>query len=314
MYDTHYDLLSFILMFKNDFKFLQNLCSQVYNEDNIHGGIINSFYAPIEEMKNEIGIFDFNVVEHFKLCNKIIDENNLFPDKNKILFAIEGCDHVDIDNIEELYNLGLRCIIPIYSHNNRYGGGCWEDQTTGLTDAGKEFITKAIELGIVIDISHSNDTTANDILDLLMELKNTHPNLIVMASHSNSRALCNHPRNLTDELLLKLKELNGTVGVVALKTFSIKSDNPNENYDKAYADQLKYIINLIGIDNVCIASDNMDYPYIPEDTNNCMYEINSFASKIKEVLKEHGFTDEEIKKLTITNFESKILNNIYSTN
>ena len=71
----------------------------------------------------------------------------------------------------------------------------------GLTKFGKEIINRAGELGMIIDVSHASDQSFRDILECT--------DGPVVASHSNCRALCRHPRNLTDEMIRRLAEAGG---------------------------------------------------------------------------------------------------------
>lgn len=74
IYDTHYDLLTYILMKKDEPDFLIKLCQELYNQNNILGGIVNTYYMPVKNMQKELGISDYNVIEHFKTVNKIIND------------------------------------------------------------------------------------------------------------------------------------------------------------------------------------------------------------------------------------------------
>ena len=87
--------------------------------------------------------------------NHIVEEDYLYRIDNveqfkkylpntKVLFSIEGCDYInDIDELEELYKLGLRSILLVWNNPNKYGSGNRSDY--GLTEEGREFIIKAID-------------------------------------------------------------------------------------------------------------------------------------------------------------------------
>ena len=75
----------------------------------------------------------------------------------------------------------------------------------GLTSFGIETVTRMGELGMIADVSHASDGTFWDILKYAKGP--------VVASHSNCRNLCNHPRNLTDEMIRALAEQGGVVGL-----------------------------------------------------------------------------------------------------
>ena len=103
MFDCHYDLLTYILMKKNDVNFLKNYCSKVYNESNITGGIFNLFYMTPKEMKEEIGIEEneINPIKNLAEVKQFIESNNLILKDINYIFGIEGLDYLqNIDDID----------------------------------------------------------------------------------------------------------------------------------------------------------------------------------------------------------------------
>lgn len=305
MYDMHYDLLTYILIKHDDEAFLRELCNQIYRNDNIVGGIINSYYTTPKEMA-EVGLNPQNVVQDIKIVNDIIERNDLLPNPGNFIKAIEGCDLVSINQLEELYDLGIRVLLPVYSHDNKYGGGC-KGTYKGLTSLGEDFVRKAINLGFAIDISHAGYETANDMLDIAKSMKNEGYKPIVMASHSNVYNLTPMARNLPDEIFLKLKELDGIVGILALKSFCYNGEDKTPDYAEYFIKHLQYIINLIGPEHVCIASDNMAYDPDKSYLADSLYDINTFADNVRDNLKKHDFSDEVIGKILYENFENKVL-------
>lgn len=308
IFDSHYDLLTYILMKRNDPEFLVKLCREIYRKDNIIGGLINTYYMPKEDMIEELNINDFDVVEHFKQVNTIIEQYHLLPDRDNFLFAIEGCRFININDLEQLYNFGLRSIIPIYNEDNQYGGGALGDQERGLTEDGKKLIDEVLKLNIAIDISHANYKTANDILDYLKEKRENGINPTLLASHSNCNSLTPRNRNITDEIIKKVGDLDGIIGILARKTFC--SSDGTEDYDKALTDHVRHVINLIGIDSVCIASDDMEYHPDKSYQEVAMYDVRSFGVSIEKALKDNGFKKEEREKIMVKNFKTKVLDKI----
>ena len=116
----------------------------------------------------------------------------------KLVYNVEN-----LEELEELYNLGLRAILPVWNNENKYGSGLKSDK--GLTAKGKDLVKKAIDLGIIIDLSHANPNTFDGIIDVISNEQQKGKSPIVIASHSNCRSLCDRKRNLTDEQLIKLK-------------------------------------------------------------------------------------------------------------
>lgn len=305
IFDTHYDLLTYILMKKNDPEFLIKLCQDLYTPNNILGGIVNTYYMPLENMQTELGICNCDVIEHFKIINKVISDYKLLPNRNNILFAIEGCTYVKIEYLSKLYELGLRSIIPVYNDDNIYGGGALGNSSRGLTKEGYSLIDEAISLNIIIDISHANHKTAHDILDYLLIKKSQGNNPIVIASHSNVYSLVPRERNITDEIIKKVGQLDGIVGILPRKKFVYKGETTN--YDEYFAKHIRYVANLIGIDKVCVASDDMEYHPNTFYHQNAMFKIRQFANGVEEALINNGFTSSEINAVMQDNFKEKIL-------
>lgn len=305
VYDCHYDLLTYILMKKDDPVFLVDLCKDLYNSNNVIGGLVNTYYMMPTEMKEELGIDNLDVIEHFKLVNEIINKYKLLPNKESFLLSVEGCSYINKDDLEVLYDLGLRSIILVYNEDNQYGGGAFGDINRGLTEEGKFLIDEALRLKIIIDVSHLNHRTANDVLDYLLKKKEEGLRPIVIASHSNVYPLVHKNRNITDEIIKKIGLLNGMVGIVARKSFCYDKDT--DDYDKYFTRHIRYVANLIGIDKVGVASDDMDYHPDREYQDNAMYDVNNFGNSVYNALINNGFSKEEINMVMRDNFKQKVL-------
>ena len=96
--------------------------------------------------------------------------------------------------------------------------------TVGLSEFGRAAVRRANELGIMVDISHASDACVHDVLTV-----STAP---IIASHSSARALVDHPRNLSDELIRAIATHGGVIQVVAYKEF-VKRDIGREAAEKA---------------------------------------------------------------------------------
>ena len=315
MFDCHYDLLTYILMKKKEKDFLKSYCKKVYRKDNITGGIFNLFYMTEKEMKEEIGIEkeEINVVENLREAKEFIESNQLVDKEIKYIFGIEGLDYLEkIEDLDLLYSLGLRSTNPVWNNQNKFGGGAKTDNKVGLTKLGVKLIEKLVQKRIAIDLSHANETTFWDIVHLCKEMKKSGKDPIVFASHSNAKAICNVPRNLTDEQIFAIKELGGVIGVVSIKRFCIDTRdvcNPNINFEQKYIDNINYIKNLLGgIDNIAVATDDMKYYYIePEYYQNAnIYLHSEVKERLQNTLSKNNYQKEEIEKILEKNFIEKV--------
>lgn len=299
MIDTHYDLLTILYCcyLKKDFSYIEKIKKDITD---VEGMISNLYFMNKEEMLEELQIKDIDVFEMFKVSTNLYKENfsNL-----KTIFSIEGCDYIkDEKELVNLYNLGLRNILLVWNNKNKYGSGNKTDK--GLTNLGKIFLKKAVELGISIDMSHMNKNTFWDTIDFLKELKKDNLFPKVIASHSNCYSICKHKRNLVDEQILAIKELDGLIGLVLYGPFINEEEKDLEiNFLK----NLKHLESLIGIDNIMISTDNMNFATdlfnIKEGIS--LYNHKNIKENLTKLLK-NNYNEEEINKVLYKNVDEKL--------
>ena len=270
-----------------------------------------------KEMEEEIGFSQdqINVIDNLREVKKYIQKYNLLSDNITYIFGIEGLDYLEnIDDIDTLYELGLRSTNPVWNNQNKFGSGI--NTNEGLTELGQKLIKKLIQKKIAIDLSHSNEQTFWDIIKICQEMKKQEYSPIAFASHSNVKALCDVKRNLTDEQILVIKELNGTIGITSIKRFCIKNVDVNDkniDFVQKYIDHINYLKNLLGnVDNITVATDDMRYYYIePEYYQNAnIFNHDNVQTPLTIALKNNGYTEEEINKILNTNFKEKILKKV----
>ena len=206
-----------------------------------------------------------------------------------------------IENLEEFYQLGVRLITLTWNYPNEIGTPnilYWdkekhilEENQTSLTKFGFECIQRMSELHMIIDLSHASDQVAKDILDSSAQG--------IVASHSNARKLTPHPRNLSDELIQKIADKNGLIGINFFDQF-LKLKQPT-NLPAAISEHLWYMYQLVGEDHLCFGSDFDGIPVHPD-----LNDVNSFP-KIIQALKQKGFTSRQIDKISYLNAENFLL-------
>ena len=135
--------------------------------------------------------------------------------KLSALIGLEGGYAIDekIENVERYYRMGVRYMTPTWTASTSWAGSSGDaaGQRRGLNEFGREVIREMNRLGMMVDVSHVSDKTFWDMLET-----STKP---VIASHSNARAIVNHPRNLTDEQIRALARTGGVVCVVFYPAF-----------------------------------------------------------------------------------------------
>ena len=121
------------------------------------------------------------------------------------ILTIEGPAGFGFDpaKLEELYSIGFRITTLGWNEKNVLCGSCVTGG--GLTDLGREYVKEAQRLGMLIDVSHISDEAFWDIMKIT--------EAPVIATHSNSREICNVPRNLTDDMYRAICQTGGTVGI-----------------------------------------------------------------------------------------------------
>ena len=132
----------------------------------------------------------------------------------------------DISRIKQYYDLGARYITLAHSKNNDICDSSTDPngpESNGLTSLGTEVVKEMNRLGMMVDISHISDKSFYDVLKITKAP--------VIASHSSCRALCGSPRNLTDDMLLALKENGGAIQICILSNY-LKTPEPNPEMEE----------------------------------------------------------------------------------
>jgi len=124
--------------------------------------------------------------------------------------SVEGAETLEcsLERLEDAYQKGVRAINITWNHANALSGTNVEHPEQGLTGRGRTFVKRMQELGILVDVSHISDPGFWDVAELA-ELAGKP----FFASHSNSRAVWHHSRNLTDEQFVELTRLGGVAGL-----------------------------------------------------------------------------------------------------
>lgn len=197
--------------------------------------------------------------------------------------ALEG----DLDNIEIFQKRGVRIITLTWNNANEFADSCLEDTGRGLTQLGVRAVALMNKLGIIVDLSHSAPKTFYDVLE-----KSTAP---VICSHSACRALCDHPRNLTDEQLKALAQTEGVVGIVFLPAFLRPEPEPTSLQD--VLDHIQHAAEVAGIDSVALGSDFDGFGQGPAGL-----EDATRMPALAAGLRSRGFPEPDIRKILGENF------------
>ena len=243
------------------------------------------------------------------------------------LMGIEGGHAIEnsLSALRDFYRLGIRYMTLTHNNTNDWADSS-RDQAkhNGLTDFGKEVVHEMNRLGMLVDVSHVSDKTMSDVLDIA-----TAP---IIASHSSARVFSNHPRNIPDELLLRIAKNGGVVMVNFYPSFldqkyldaekardeRLKSqtdaleakyrDDPKRLDEETkkltdanpiprppfttIVDHIDHIVKVAGIDHVGIGSDFDVVPSLPDGI-----EGVSDLPKITYELLRRGYNEGDIRKI-----------------
>ena len=127
--------------------------------------------------------------------------------KQAAFLSVEGAELLDcdMDKLEQAYRMGVRAVNLTWNYENALSGSNAEGKEKGLTEQGRAFVQKMQELGMLVDVSHLSDPGFWDVMDLARKP--------IFASHSNSRAVCSHSRNLTDAQFSAIIRNGGVAGL-----------------------------------------------------------------------------------------------------
>jgi membrane dipeptidase len=303
VFDAHCDLLS--KLFENreaDFvkgsqdlqvtlKSLQDGCVKVqifaiYIPSNIHPSM--KFEAALAQ----VNLFFERVIKEAGLKHIKDHEDILDLKKNEIgaILALEGCDCIDQDilKLQTLLRMGVKSVGLTWNFANAVADGAMEPRGAGISLFGKEVVNVLNENKIWCDVSHLSDKGFWDVIEIAR-----YP----VATHSNSRVLTPHPRNLTDEQFRALVHQDGVVGLNFHTPFlTDKSQSQISDVIR----HIEHFCELGGVKNVGMGSDFDGTEMLPTQ----LKSPSDFALLTNELLK--FYNEAEVSGFMFENFARKI--------
>ncbi|WP_229235459.1 MULTISPECIES: dipeptidase [Emticicia] len=206
------------------------------------------------------------------------------------MLGVEGahCLENDINNLDVLYDAGVRYIGLAHFFDNEWAGSAHGVKKGGLTEKGKDLIKKMAEKNMVIDLAHSSQATISDVLKL-------HSGPVVV-SHTGIKGVCDNNRNLTDEQIIEIGKHNGIIGIGLWETAVCGTDAA------ATAKSIKYVADKIGVDKVGLGSDF-------DGAIGTHFDVTGLPLIVKALEKE-GFNQEDITKIMGGNIRDFFLRNL----
>ena len=207
--------------------------------------------------------------------------------------AIEGMEGLEgPEELDRLASLGLRLGMLTWNEENRFAAGAAQDPAKGLTDLGRRALRRMEDLGILIDVSHLNEGGFREVLRLARGP--------VIASHSNCRALCDVPRNLTDEQLRAIRDSGGVVGVNAYNNFV--HEDPERQTAETLALHAAHMAEVMGVEHVACGFDFCEFMGSPGNEAARGLEDCGHAGVFLDCLERLGMSPAERRMIAHENF------------
>ncbi|GAB4339893.1 MAG: dipeptidase [Flammeovirgaceae bacterium] len=316
--DLHCDLLSYLTYYNG---------ATPYREDEIgcaypflqKGGVkfqVMAIYTAVEpdsvndayrQSEAYVELLDeddspFVHIDNFKKLQEVL---NLSSNKVGVITAIESasgfCNETEpidkaFENLDALMaNTGRPLYISLTHHDlNRFGGGNYSKY--GLRRDGEILLNYLHNKKIAIDLSHTSDALANDILKYIDKQELDVP---IIASHSNFRTIWKHNRNLSDELVKEIINRQGLIGINFLRSFI------NTDHQEALLRHILYAFEKGADKNICFGADFfcVKHDAIPERVPYYFFAHEN-ASKYPSILKaleKEGLSKEKLQALSYQN-------------
>lgn len=174
-----------------------------------------------------------------------VDTVSNIKSKSNIMLTIEGGAALNgkLENIERYRKLGVRAMTLTWNGHCEIGDGADVENPKGITDFGKNAVKEMERCGIVVDVSHASDKLFYDVAEIAKRP--------FIATHSNSRTVCSHRRNLTDEQFNIIKSSGGIVGINFHRYFLAENNQSVNDIVK----HVEYFLSLGGENTIALGTD-----------------------------------------------------------
>ena len=208
------------------------------------------YWENTEESFKKLNKWDKLILKNKDIICKAKNTNDILNAKNKnkvaILYGFQNSAPIanDIFLLEKFYLKGLRFMQLTYNNQTALGGGCFEKNDPGVSRFGHAVIEEMNRLGMIVDLSHAGKKTTLDAIQLSQKP--------VAISHANPIFFHNSKRNIDNEVLKKLSNKDGFLG---LSLYPLHLKNHEECKLQDFCQMIFKLVNIIGIDNIGIGSD-----------------------------------------------------------
>jgi membrane dipeptidase len=270
---------------------------------------LDNAFLPEMALRRELAMIHYLLEEFDRLPEEVVLARNYEDiragiDAHKLvaILALEGAEAIDpeLTVLGILHRLGVRMASLTWNRRTLFADGADpRNGAAGLTKAGRALVGEMERLRILVDVSHLSETSFWSLLEIAKRP--------LIASHSNARALCDHPRNLSDEQIRAVASRGGLIGIL-LHPAVIDPSNPSI---ARVVDHMIHIAERVGIDHVGLGTDfiadlmgidqtpTKDWMMPPELAHSTIPGLGRSGDlpHLTEELDRRGFSSGDIRKI-----------------
>lgn len=231
--------------------------------------------------------------EHFQRAGTAAEVRQAIADgKIASMMGIEGGHSIEnqLGLIQRFYDRGVRYMTLTHSKNVDWADSATDEpRHNGLADFGREVVLEMNRVGMLVDISHVSPATMHATLDV--------SKAPVIFSHSSARSICDHPRNVPDDVLKRMPANGGVVMVTFVSGFiapteQLKREPKARGTIHDVCDHIEHVIKVAGIDHVGLGGDYDGVTSLPHG----LEDVSKYPG-ITQILLDRGYGEEQIHKL-----------------
>jgi membrane dipeptidase len=277
--DCHNDT-AYRMYFENTNLFSNNLHIDINKQKKFKSLLFYAIFLDPDYIGDSIDLYFYNLYNNFfsqlNLNNEHIElvkdiDDFLINDKQGAIITLEGGNFIDsLEKVDKLMELNIKAVTLTWNNSNKIATSQMSGDKGGLSKFGYNVIDKLTEKGIIIDLSHISDASFYDVMNYTKKP--------VLVSHSNSRKICDFPRNITDDMFLRVAQNGGVVGINFCCDFL--GENPNVD---TIINHIEHFLYLGGENHLAFGSDFDGISTLPHGIN----DFSSFDKIIEGMLKRN---------------------------
>ena len=258
-------------------------CMAIFIPDELRGQVAADYFDAVHNFYRE------QLAEYSALIREIGVLSSVSEELPASLFTsiltVEGGAVLagDPANVERLYNMGVRMLTLTWNDTNELCGGVLSGG--GFTQVGRDTVKRMEKTGVIVDVSHISDKGFAELCNFAQKP--------FIASHSNARSICSHPRNLTDSMFCEIIDRRGIVGLNYYDNFIVDGGGSTD-----IADLIRHVHHFLELGGENVIALGSDYdgadmpPYI------CGIE---HTQHLIDSLERSGIPKETVQKLLYKN-------------